>query len=426
MTHHPTISIPRDLPDVRVLRSAVLSTQVLLSEVESTLTTTTCRRCGRTISDFHGYDQPIHLRHLPILGAAVSRRRRPTRFRCPSCDDHPTTTQRLPWYTPKAVHTIAYEQHLLMQFVNRTIEDVCQKEATRPDALLGTIERWIAAEIEWTRVPPFSMVGIDESARKQGHRDCVVLVRARVPSERLVVLAVLPTRTKATLLSWRTARPPQIRHQIRTVWTDLGEASISAVREALPHACMVIDRFPVAKHSRACADTLRKQELKRLRKERSKEAAEQRKDTLWPVRQRWEELEPSEQERRTHFFEHSPSLQQAYELRETLTTLFDTASSKAEGLEHITEWRQRVAASGLSCFEPFLKLLETWLELIANYFQECQTSSFVAGLNNKLKLLKRRCYGLYHLRHLFQRIRRDLEGYGRFRRCHPAHPSIWA
>jgi transposase len=229
------------------------------------------------------------------------------------------------------VHTIAYEQHLLMQLVNSTIEDVCQKEETSPDALLGTIERWIAAEIEWTRVPPFSMVGIDEIALKKGHRDFVVIVRARLPSERLVVLAVLPTRTKATLLSWLTALPPQIRHQIRTVCTDLWEASISAVREALPHACMVIDRFHVAKHYRECADTLRKQELKRLRKELSKEEAEQLKDTLWPFRQRWEELEPSEQERLTHFFAHSPSLQQAYELRETLTTIFDTARSKAAG-----------------------------------------------------------------------------------------------
>ena len=46
MTEQPTISIPRDIPDVRVLRTAVLSRQLLLIEVESTLTSTTCRRCG--------------------------------------------------------------------------------------------------------------------------------------------------------------------------------------------------------------------------------------------------------------------------------------------------------------------------------------------------------------------------------------------
>src|SRR3982751_3292423 len=128
MTEQPTISIPLDLPDVRVLRTQVLSPQLVLIEVESTLTSTTCRRCGRTLSDVHGFDQPIQLRHLPILGAAVSIRLRPKRFRCPYCDDHPTTTQRLSWYSPKALHPTASDQHLLMQLVKRTIEDVCQKE----------------------------------------------------------------------------------------------------------------------------------------------------------------------------------------------------------------------------------------------------------------------------------------------------------
>jgi len=83
MTEQPTISIPLDIPDVRVLGTKVLSPQLLLIEVESTLSSTTCRCCGRTISDFHGFDQPIQLRHLPILGTAVYIRLRPKRFRCP-------------------------------------------------------------------------------------------------------------------------------------------------------------------------------------------------------------------------------------------------------------------------------------------------------------------------------------------------------
>jgi transposase len=422
MTEQPTISIPLDIPDVRVLGTKVLSPQLLLIEVESTLSSTTCRRCGRTISDFHGFDQPIQLRHLPILGTAVYIRLRPKRFRCPYCDDHPTTTQRLRWYSPKALHTSAYEQHLLLQLVNSTIDDVCQKEDTTADAVLGTIERWIASEVEWPTVPPFAILGIDEIALKKGHRSFVAIVTARLPSERLVVLAVLPGRTKATLSTWLHALPPQVRHQIRTVCTDLWEAYISAVREELPQARIVIDRFHVAKHYRECADTVRKQELKRLRKELPKDQAEQLKDTLWPFRKRWADLELDEQERLTHLFEHAPRVQQAYELREALTTIFETARTKTEGMEQIRQWRKEVEASGLSAFEPFLKLLDAWLDLIANYFHERQTSSFVEGLNNKLKVLKRRCYGLFNLHHLFQRITLDLDGYHRFSQWHTVLP----
>jgi transposase len=77
-------------------------------------------------------------------------------------------------------------------------------------------------------------------------------------------------------------------------------------------------------------------------------------------------------------------------------------------------WRRRVEKSALSCFDPFLKLLDTWLDLIANYFISRQTSGFVEGLNNKLKVLKRRSYGLRNVARLFQRLTLDLEGYRRF------------
>jgi transposase len=74
----------------------------------------------------------------------------------------------------------------------------------------------------------------------------------------------------------------------------------------------------------------------------------------------------------------------------------------------------RTAKSGLRCFDAFLKLLDAWQDLIANYFINRQSSGFVEGLNNKLKVLKRRCYGLRNVVRLFQRLTLDVEGYRRF------------
>lgn len=89
-----------------------------------------------------------------------------------------------------------------------------------------------------------------------------------------------------------------------------------------------------------------------------------------------------------------PALRIAYTLREELTTIFDADRSKADGLQRIRFWRQRVERSGVTCFDRFLRLLDTWQTLIANFFTHHQVSGFVEGLNNKLKVLKRRCYGL--------------------------------
>jgi transposase len=135
MPEQPTIQIPLDLPDVRVLRTELTPDRELIIEVESTLPSTTCRRCGKTIDTFYGYDRPIQLRHLPSFGLVVYIQLRPKRFRCPFCDDHPTTTQRLSWYEPKALHTKAYERYLLLQLINSTSVDICQKENITPDAV---------------------------------------------------------------------------------------------------------------------------------------------------------------------------------------------------------------------------------------------------------------------------------------------------
>ena len=74
----------------------------------------------------------------------------------------------------------------------------------------------------------------------------------------------------------------------------------------------------------------------------------------------------------------------------------------------------KVQTSGLNIFDTFLTTLGNRWEEITNYFIDRQTSGFVEGLNNKIKVLKRRCYGIINIGHLFQRIMLDLKGYSMF------------
>jgi transposase len=386
----------------------------LILTVESTLTSTSCRLCGRTITERLGVDEPRLLRHLPILGHVVYLRIRPKRFRCPWCDDHPTTTQTLDWYDPQALHTKAYERHLIVQLVNSTLTDVEAKEDVTYDALLGILDRWIASSVEWDALSAFTTLGIDEIALLKGHRDFVAIISAQTEDRELHILAVLPDRHKATVVAWLKTIPEAIRERITTVCTDIWAGYITAVEEVLPAATIVLDRFHVARHYRDAVDNLRKQEVRRLKKELPKDAHPDLKHTLWPFRKRSADLDEDEQARLSTLLAYSPPLRQAYKLREELTSIFDTARSKADGLRRIRLWRRRVEKSGLACFAAFLTLLDRWQELIANYFIKRQTSSFVEGLNTKLKVLKRRCYGLRNVARLFQRLTLDLEGYRRF------------
>ncbi len=414
MPNHSFISIPLDIPDLQVLKTEIATTGDFMLTVESTLTSTTCRRCGRTITQRHGHDAPRLLRHLPIFGRPVYLRIRPKRFRCPHCDGHPTTTQRLDWYDPQALHTTAFERHLIVQLINTTLTDVVEKEDVTADVLLGILDRWVATSVDWAALPAFATLGIDEIALTKGHRNFVAVISARTDAGNLYILAILPDRLKATVATWLATIPAGIRSQITTVCTDMWEGYVNAVQEVVPHALIVIDRFHVARHYRDAVDTLRKQEVRRLRQDLPDDQRDILKQTLWPFRKRGTDLTVEEQARLEGIFTHSPVLYQAYTLREELTNIFDTARSKADGLRRIRWWRQRVERSGLTCFDAFLKLLDTWLDRIANYFITHQTSGFVEGLNTKLKVLKRRCYGLRNIGRLFQRVVLDLEGYRRF------------
>jgi transposase len=410
MSKHPLISIPLDIPDVRVLQTALTKDGERILTVERTLTTTTCRRGGRTITERYGLDEPRRLRHLPILGRVVYLRIRPKRFQGPWCADHPTTTQQLDWYDPKARHTKASERHLILPLVNSTITDVEAKEDGPYAALLGILDRWIAKRSAWDGLEPFATLGMDEIALVKGHRDCVAVISAPTESGDLHGLAVVPDRLKATVLAWLLTMPHAIRAHITTVCTDIWAGYISAAAEVLPHATIVLDRFHGMRHARDGVDTLRKQALRRLKKERPTELADERTPTRWPLRKRADALDTAEQERLSTLLAYSPPLRQADALREQLTTIFDTARAKADGLRRLRFWRRRVEQSDLTCFDPCLKLLDRWRDLVANDFISHHTSGFVEGLNTKLKVLKRRCYGLRNVSQLFQRLTLDLEG----------------
>jgi transposase len=410
----PQISIPLDIDDVNVLKGEVSQNGDLHINLESSLNYGCCRRCGQKLTKLHGYDAWVKVQHLPILGHAVFLHYRPKRYACPNCDGKPTTTQQLAWHEPNSPHTKAYDEYLLRCLVNSTVQDVSTKERLSYDRVLGVLERCIARKVDWTRCQRLNVVGLDEIARLKGHGDFVTIVSARLPDGQLAILGVLADRQKETVKAFLQSIPPVLRATIRTVCSDLYEGYLQAVHEVLPKARQVIDRFHVAKLYRAAADAVRKTELKRLRKTLAKADYQQLKGSLWTFRKNEADLEPKERAILNRLFTHSPVLEQAYSLREQLTAIFEQPPFKNDAKRALRAWEAQVVDSGLTCFDSFRKTLHRHWEAITNYFVDLQTSGFVEGFNNKLKVLKRRCYGITNLDHLFQRLFLDLEGYRLF------------
>jgi transposase len=407
------IQIPLDLPDVRILEVAQLSPPGWLIRVESTIEGTPCRKCGRAIDAFQGFDAPLRLRHLPLFEVPVWIEIRPKRYRCPHCEGGPTSTQQPTWYHQRSPNTQAYERWLLRILVNTTVRDVSRKLNLSEACVTGVLDRWIETKVNWAEIEQIQVLGIDEIALKRGHRDYVVIVTQQT-SAGVVLLAVLPDRTRETVEQFLSSIPARLKGTIERVCSDMYIGYINAVRSVFPQVQVVVDRFHVAQTYRKCADAVRKQELKRLKQDLPEEKYALLKGTMWLFRQTYRSLSRDEQVKLNRLFVYSPAIEQAYTLSEQLTQIFETDQSKEAATQAIQKWAKRVRNLGVKAFESFLTTLDNWLDEITNYFIDRQTSGFVEGFNNRVKVLKRRCFGIFDVNRLFQRLTLDTQGYERF------------
>ena len=302
----------------------------------------------------------------------------------------------------------------MLLLVNSTVEDVSIKEDVGYESIMGIIDRYISTEVNWESIRRLDVIGIDEIALKKGHKDFVTIVTMRVGNTTRI-LAVLKDRKKETVKTFFSRIPTRVRKTVRAIWSDMYDGFINAAKEVFGDKVkIIIDRFHVAKLYRKGVDTLRKAEMKRLKNTLVKEEYAKLKNVIWILRKDMNNLLDEELKVLQLLFMHSPLLETSYKLSKELTDIFNEDIQRSRAKRKIHAWINRVKQSGLGCFNTFLSTLEERMEEILHYFIHRQTSGFVEGLNNKIKVIKRRCYGILNPDHLFQRILLDLSGYSLF------------
>ncbi len=190
------LRIPLDIAEVEILSTEISDDDRLVIEVESTLDTTQCGICGQEIACRYGHGQERTLRHLPVLNMQTYIRFRPRRGQCHDCEHEPTTTQVVSWYEERSPHTRAYDQWLMKQLVNTTVEDVSMRENIGYDAVIGALDRQIETRVNWSEISDLGTIGIDEIALKKGRKNYAAIVTTRQKDGKSRVLAVLPDRKK--------------------------------------------------------------------------------------------------------------------------------------------------------------------------------------------------------------------------------------
>jgi transposase len=382
-------------------------------QVSSTKTEIPCRKCHGSTSP-HGAGQKLVLRHLSLLGREVYIEIRPSRGICKSCDNHPTTTQTLSWFEDGGRHTKPYNDYLLLQLIGSTLVDVAKKEGITDDLLQGIVNRYAIDQVDWKSIKRIGLLGIDEIAMKKGYNDYITLITCRYNGKNHI-LGIVKGKEKTAIQVFLASIPHKKRKTITAVCVDMCDNYINAVKDALgTDIPIVVDRFHVAKLYRKSLTTLRSSELKRLKRELSEEEYKTLSPAIKILIKKSERYSMDDKKILEPLFKLSSAIKAAYKLARELTHIYNTHHRKSTAETKIKFWIQKVESSDVTCLNTFIKTLTKYEDHITNYFIHRDTSGWVEGINNKVKVIKRRCYGLSNLKHFFQRIFLDLSGYDIF------------
>lgn len=351
-----------------------------------------CPDCGNISSTLHENTTKC-IRDVPIFGKRCFIQFTHRRFFCEKCRD--TFMERLSFLNPDSIYTSRYEQYIYRLCRENTISFVSQFEYLGYDATEGIYYRHVSKKV--TTQEYIEILGIDEIAMRKGHKD-YVLVISDIGNKRVV--EVLKDRHKESLDRYFDQMPARMREKIKKVSIDMWSPYYDSVREKLPHAEIVIDRFHVMKNLNDCLTKTRRE----ISGDLSKEDKEKVKGSRWILVKNGEDLNSEELEKLNVVYETSEELKKAHVLKEDFRRIFEEEDDRQRASEALEDWIKRVTDSGLKCFEKFLTTLSNWKESILNYFDGKVTNGFVEGMNNKIKLIKRKGFGFTNHKHFRYRI----------------------
>lgn len=404
-------TLPLDINSLEITKQSIDNKGNIIFDVVSKNDHSTCHKCGKPATKRSGTAPVRLIRHVSILDTPVYLRITPIRYSCESCDDHPTTTEQYDWCDRNSSTTRKLDEYIMRCLINSTIADVERKENIGERVIENILNRQVEKEVNWDKYKELNTIGIDEISIRKGHASYVTVVSAKVTeNSKPIVIGVLPDRDKVTVQTFLKSIPESLKQSVKQVCTDMYDGFVYAAIEVFGAQRLVIDRYHVAKLYRKPLDKLRISEMARLKVELEAEEYAKLEGMMWILRKSHECLSEANKASLELLYKHSPKLKEAHTYALKLTHIFNTHTNRKLALAKIDRWISSVEKSNLKIFNGFITTLTKYKPYIGNYFKARKNSGFVEGLNNKIKALKRRCYGLFNTESLFQRLFLDLQG----------------
>lgn len=344
------------------------------------------RRCAQCGSDHvHSRGTTSRLfRTVPIGRKPVFLELAVPRLYCWSC--HALRQPVLGFADPKKHYTRSFARYVLELSQYMTLADVARHLGLSWDTVKEIQRQWLKTRYAKPKLKHLTQLAIDEISIGKGHRYVTVVLDLESGA---IVFVGQGKGAKSLDPFWKRLRSS--RAKIQAVATDLSSAYILAVRENLPRATHVFDRFHVVK--------LLNEQLSQLRRELYHEATTKLekdvlKGTRWLLLKNPEHLDDARQESRRleEALKLNASLAAAYYLKEDLRQFWQQPTRVAADV-FLDRWCARADATGIRRLQTFAKTLKAHRQGLLDWYLYPISTGPLEGTNTKIRVLQRQAYG---------------------------------
>ena len=289
--------------------------------------------------------------------------------------DNPSYTKRFAYYIGRRCR-------------QATIKDIADEFRLDWDTVKLLDMQYMRAQLAKAGTPGPKAIGIDEISIRKGHTYRIVvsdLIRRRP------IWFGGVDRSEASMAEFYKWLGDSKSHGIRLAVMDMWKPFRNAAREHAPQAAILFDKFHIMRHLGEALDKVRKSEYARL----SGKSRRYIKGQKYTLLSRRENLTLDGRRALKTLLAANQRLSTAYLLKESFGQLWDY-EREVWARRFFENWRASLKWQRLGPYEKFADMIDRHWDGIAAYCRPENKVSlgFVEGLNNKIRVIQRRAYGL--------------------------------
>jgi transposase len=369
----------------------------LMIELENKAKGVVCPYCNKTTDKVH-QSHWYRVRDIPFSGWDIFLNINRRQFRCRSCKQ--LFSEELSFVKKRRTYTKRLAKKVIEEVLETDIVNAGKRNRMSP-AEIETILKEVEEDCLNEKPTDLKRLGIDEITHLKGGRNYAAVL---VDIDKRKPIALLEKRNKETLVEYLQGLGSELLNQIEEVSIDLWVPYKSVVEELMPNAQVVADRFHVMKQINEELDSQRKREKREAKKIKQKKERDKKIEGIthskYPLLKKKEDLNEREKDKLAAVEKVAPELIKMYQMKEDFRDIFERKITGDEAFWCLVEWT-------VLAYQKFPKSCQTikrWIEEILAYFDNRTTQGAVEGINQKIKLIKRRAYGLTNFANFRRRV----------------------